>query len=191
MKHKQCFCSVVPCGKLVKAHGFCRYHYENLRRHGDPLKTKSMRRAPGTRTIEDKRAARREDYRKHTERYKKNAKELYEANKEKRLQQNKDWKKNNPEAAALLKRLDASRRNARKRMAEPSWLTDEHYDAIRAIYVEAVRLTKETGVPHHVDHIIPLRGETVSGLHVPWNLRAIPAAENLAKGAKLIEELTI
>lgn len=187
----QIFCDIDGCGKLHKAKGFCRYHYTNLLRHGGPLKTKTIRRSPGSRTIEGKRASRRADYKKHTERYKKNAKDLYEANKEKRIQQAKEWRKNNPEAAAMLDRLDSARRRAKKRMAEPSWLTEEHYAAIKAIYAEAVRLTKETGTPHHVDHIVPLRGKTASGLHVPWNLRAIPAFENLKKGAKIIEDLFI
>lgn len=178
MCQKQYFCSIAPCSRPVKAKGFCRYHYENFRRHGDPLKTKSMRKPPGSRTSDDKRAARRADYRKHTERYKQNAKELYEKNKERRMQQSRDWKKNNPDAAALMSRVASSKRNAKKKKATPPWLTKEHLEEIKSIYSEAVRLTAETGVPHEVDHIVPLSGKTVSGLHVPWNLRAIPAQEN-------------
>lgn len=65
-----------------------------------------------------------------------------------------------------------------RRTVRPAWASA---GAIRAVYDEARRLTRETGVAHHVDHIIPLRGEFVSGLHVAENLRAIPAAENLRK----------
>lgn len=171
-------CSIDGCGRPHKAKGFCRYHHTNLLRHGDPLKTKTMRRSPGTRTIEDKRAARRADYRKNTERYKANAKELYEKNKTKRVEQSKQWKKNNKEKYAILNRSHVSKRFAKKKKATPPWLTKEHFDAIKSVYIEAERLTQETGVRHEVDHILPLSGKTVSGLHVPWNLRAIPAVEN-------------
>lgn len=43
---------------------------------------------------------------------------------------------------------------------------------------ERVRLTKRTGVEHHIDHIRPL---SKGGMHIPENLRVIPAAENLSK----------
>lgn len=74
---------------------------------------------------------------------------------------------------------------AKRRAAElqrtPSWLTSEHHDQIKAIYAERDALTKATGVEHHVDHIVPLRGKNVSGLHCPWNLCVIPAAANQSK----------
>lgn len=54
-------------------------------------------------------------------------------------------------------------------------------------YFYAVYLTKETGVLHQVDHVVPLRHPLVCGLHCEANLQAIPASENLAKGNKFFE----
>jgi hypothetical protein len=53
--------------------------------------------------------------------------------------------------------------------------------AIAWFYAEAIRLTKQTGIQHEVDHVIPLQGRTVSGLHVEGNLRVIPHKENRRK----------
>ena len=64
----------------------------------------------------------------------------------------------------------------------PKWLTKEDMRAIKQIYAIAVARTKETGILWDVDHIIPLQGETVSGLHVPSNLQVIPHKENVTKG---------
>lgn len=64
----------------------------------------------------------------------------------------------------------------------PSWLSQTDKCNINDIYREAVRLTEVTGVMHHVDHVIPLQGKTVSGLHVPANLQILTASANLAKG---------
>lgn len=78
-------------------------------------------------------------------------------------------------------------RKATKLKATPPWIAEEHLAEIRALYEEARRRSKE-GVPHHVDHIFPLKGENFTGLHVPWNLQVIPAAENLAKFNKFPEQ---
>lgn len=76
-------------------------------------------------------------------------------------------------------------RRALKLKATPPWLTEEDKQAIRDIYKLAATKTKDEGIVYHVDHIIPLKGEIIRGLHVPWNLQIIPAEENLSKGNKL------
>ena len=89
----------------------------------------------------------------------------------------KKWKKANPEKVTSYK---ASRR-ARKKQAQPPWLTEEHINQIKAEYKNSKRMKKLTGILHHVDHIVPLTGKNVCGLHVPWNLQVIPAKHNLEK----------
>lgn len=100
--------------------------------------------------------------------------------------------KNNPEWANLKNR-EWSKRNRPSRNANqaryvyaklkrtPKWLTDEHFEQIKKFYELSKQKETETGIKHNVDHIIPLRGKTVSGLHVPWNLAVIPASENFKK----------
>ncbi len=84
--------------------------------------------------------------------------------------------------------------NANKRRADymqriPPWLTDAQWAEIEAFYAEARRKEDETGIAHHVDHIVPLRGKTVSGLHVPWNLQVLTEKHNLQKSARLLDEV--
>jgi hypothetical protein len=70
-----------------------------------------------------------------------------------------------------------------------SLLTQEKQKQVKAIYGFAKYLTKKFGKPYHVDHIVPLRGKTCSGLHVPENLRVVTGQLNLSKGAKIDYEL--
>lgn len=89
------------------------------------------------------------------------------------------------ENAALLN-YHTAKRHARKLRATPPWLTDEHKTEIKAIYAESRRLQEKTGVAHNVDHVHPLQGETVCGLHVPWNLQILTESENCMKHNRLV-----
>lgn len=83
----------------------------------------------------------------------------------------------------VMRRAERMKRIADQKCRTPSWA---NLDAIKLVYLVAEQRTRLTGIPHHVDHFYPLNGKTVSGLHVPLNLRVIPARENLLKGAKLV-----
>ena len=61
----------------------------------------------------------------------------------------------------------------------PAWDPNTHL--IIAKYQLAAMLTKASGIEHHVDHIIPLQGKKVSGLHTFANLRVIPGSDNVKK----------
>lgn len=82
-------------------------------------------------------------------------------------------------------RAMVAKRRAAKLQATPKWLTADDYWMLEEIYSLVELRTKVTGIQWHADHIVPLQGKTVCGLHVPWNLRVITAAENWSKGSKL------
>ena len=80
-----------------------------------------------------------------------------------------------------------AKREAAKLNATPNWLNSGHKAEIEGLYLYA-QIFSQIGEQLHVDHIVPLQGENVCGLHAPWNLQALPASENLSKSNKLIEE---
>jgi hypothetical protein len=90
------------------------------------------------------------------------------------------WKKDNKAAvnAATVRRRSA------KLNRTPKWTTKEDLETIKQIYIVANQFSKSFGTEYQVDHIIPLQGELVSGLHVPSNLQIITAKENQIKGNK-------
>ena len=142
------------------------------------------------------------------------AAKYYKENKERILKRNKNWSSKNKEKHKALQRSweaknkenrrikqnnrrkeryrkaphkiceYVSRRNAKKIKAMPSWLNEDHKWMIKEIYELSSLRSKATKVKHHVDHIVPLNGKNVCGLHVPWNLQVLTASENCAKGNK-------
>ena len=98
------------------------------------------------------------------------------ANRDKARAYSLKWARENPEYFAF--------RHARARHATPAWLADDDRASMLALYAEARRVSDETGIKHEVDHIVPLLGENVCGLHVPWNLQILTQFENRSKGNK-------
>ncbi len=164
------------------------------------------KKSPGTVTDEDRKRWKHEEYQRNKQKYIDRANEWRQLNPDKYKERNKsyfsredvkeasrartkEWVVNNKEKKresdkkwvsenrAIMTSYKAKRR-AKEQMATPAWLTKAQLDAIKSVYIESERLSLETGIPHQVDHIVPLSGRIVSGLHVPWNLRAIPATEN-------------
>jgi len=121
---------------------------------------------------QDNREARREYWKKN-----------YQANREFR----KRYYQENKRYFIILAKL--RKRQVRHQM--PKWLTFEQRREIELIYEHARECEALTGDQYVVDHIVPLRGKNVCGLHVPWNLQVLPSDINDSKGNKLIEELAV
>lgn len=130
----------------------------------------------------------------------------YQNNKHACDERKKEWRSKNPAKPKVFteeqleRKRESGRRHyernkstylvnwARRRAAKIQRtirLSEEHLAQIDQMYADAKRLTAETGISHHVDHIAPLQGEMVSGLHAPWNMRVVPANENLSKGTRV------
>jgi hypothetical protein len=103
-----------------------------------------------------------------------------EANPERKTLARKKWITSNPGKDTAAKALNAQKR--KKRI--PTWLSDDDKWIIEQAYELAAIRSKMFGFKWHVDHIIPLNGKRVSGLHVPTNLQVVPWIDNLKKHNK-------
>ena len=104
----------------------------------------------------------------------------YEENRDKDLARKKKDREDNPEKNAA--------RTAKYRSAKleqiPSWSDDDDLEAIKKVYENCRLMSILTGIPHEVDHIIPLQGEDIRGFHHSTNLAIIPASLNASKSNK-------
>jgi len=131
-------------------------------------------------------------YHKNKDRILEKKKQYYIENKESINKKQLLYKSKNPDKIKELSRrtqiafaakINAKNRarKAAKKCRTPAWSTEIDFERMENEYRLAGLLTKITGTSWEVDHIIPLQGKLVSGLHVPSNLRAIPAFANRSK----------
>lgn len=103
-----------------------------------------------------------------------------EANAETHKELRKAWRESNLDRCAAIE----AKRRSKKLQATPKWMTAADFEAIREWYTIAKELQWLSEEPLHIDHIIPLQGKDVSGLHIAANLQILPASENISKGNK-------
>lgn len=120
---------------------------------------------------------RKDYYDSNKESHKKKMKEHYARNSESYKNRAKKWKAEN----RAKHNASCMERYVLKMQRSPEWAKELTDLVCLEAYDKAKRLSDLTGVSHDVDHIIPLRGKTVSGLHIYSNFQVIPARENRSK----------
>jgi hypothetical protein len=118
------------------------------------------------------------DYDKHRQERNEYMQRYRQANRAQFLTSLKKYREKNKD---IRNAIQAQRRSA-KLYRTPQWLTKEQNQEIKEFYTMAKELETVFPWKQHVDHIVPLLGKTVSGLHVPWNLQILSAKENITKG---------
>lgn len=153
------------------------YRKEYAKKHAAKLKEYHKR--YDAEHLKQKLLWRKNHYKNSPEKDKARARKYYWDNVEERKRYTRKFVKDHADRYAAY----AIKRHTLKLKAMPPWV---NLKEIEKVYAEAKRLTCETGVKHAVDHIWPLRpgDNSFVGLHVPWNLRVITAAENNSKSNK-------
>ena len=105
---------------------------------------------------------------------------MYYKHREKVLAQKKIYRQTNK---GKINALNTARKNIIQ-LRTPTWLSDFDRLKIKCMYQIAAMLTRENNEPWHVDHIIPLQGKFVSGLHIPANLQVLRGSDNIRKKNK-------
>lgn len=172
-------CSIQDCACPYYSKGFCKKHYDKNRRHGDPLFEEVILKGtpctiPGcNKPIQSNSMCAMHDRRnkRHGDPLFVNPKCNRDGNYIKRARANTaQWKKDNKESYNAY----LASRKKRVKLATPKWAD---LKAIREFYFNCPE-------GYHVDHIIPLNGRIVSGLHTIANLQYLSATDNLKKSNK-------
>ena len=102
-------------------------------------------------------------------------------NKEKMTARTKNWEQRNSEKRLAIAKANNALRKHKIKEQSPKWANKQK---IQEMYMNCPK-------GYHVDHIIPLKGKTVSGLHVETNLQYLTASENCKKHNKFGEQYAI
>lgn len=132
------------------------------------------------------RAKGREYAAKNADRAAVRSREWNDRNRDRRRDIERAWRDRNPDKVAHKLAVHGGRRRAAKARAVPGWFSEWDRFVISEAHAAARRRTRATGFAWAVDHIIPLRGETVCGLHVWNNIQVIPSRVNSVKCNRLV-----
>lgn len=170
-------CSILDCKKESWCKGWCMMHYYRNKRHGNPLHEESFNK--DLLCIVEQCSRKQVAKGLCNTHYRKVARTgtlVYEKLHDGKAQQRNrvrtaQWKKDNRETYNAY----LASRKKRVRQATPKWAD---LNAIREFYFNCPE-------GYHVDHIIPLNGKNISGLHCIENLQYLPAIENMRKSNKM------
>ena len=109
-----------------------------------------------------------------------NKRAAYLATREANLAQKREYRQANKGKINFL----CSMRKKVVKQRTPIWLSPFDRLKIKCYYSVAAMLARNNKEPWHVDHIIPLQGKLVSGLHVPNNLQFLRGVDNVRKKNK-------
>lgn len=170
-------CSIIGCIKESWCKGWCMMHYYRNKRHGNPLyeevfKKDSICTFPGCSKNQEAKNLCQTHYTKLRRTGTLEYERLHDGKAtERNRARTAQWKKDNKKTYNAY----LNTRKKRVKQATPSWAD---LDAIREFYFNCPE-------GYHVDHIIPLNGKNVSGLHTMENLQYLPALDNLKKSNKV------
>lgn len=153
----------------------CRAEIERQRRAADPERARVLEKNRYKANPEAKKLACSKYYADNKDRIIAREHLRYQLKSEQIKEQKKDYREQNKPRI----RFHNGTRRALLRSALVKWADRA---IISSIYKEASQLWGETGIPHHVDHVIPLKHDLVCGLHVPENLQILTGSENIRKG---------
>lgn len=163
-------CLINGCSGKHRSLGYCNAHYLQVRSYGKVTSLQIQNRNEGKSCLKCDKPSRSK--RLCSDHYSESTRVQSRERSAIHYKENKARYKTNKE-----------RYKHRAKQATPLWLTKEHWAELNRIYRECPKGME-------VDHMVPLNGKEVSGLHVPWNLQYLTPEENRAKSNKLLKEIS-